>query len=381
MKFIISTSLLSKHLQAIQSVINPNSVLPILGNFLFEINKGILTISASDLETSVKTALSVEAKENGLIAIPSRILLETLKTFAEQPLTFTITPVTYGVEISSDNGKYKLAGENGEDFPIVPKPEYVASVSMSSKILSEAINKTLFAVGNDDLRRAMNGVYCQFQENSITFVSTDAHKLVKYKNTDVVALEPASFIIPKKALTVIKSLIAAETSDALVKIEYNKSNAFFTFNNIHLICRLIEEKFPDYEAVFPDKNPNKLFINRNSFLNSVRRISIFSSKSTHLIKLKITANELQISAQDIDFASEANERIKCSYVGEEIEIGFNAKFLVEMLSNLDTDEVVLELSQPNRAGILAPSSQNKNEEILMLVMPVMLHAYADTLEA
>jgi DNA polymerase-3 subunit beta len=373
MKFIVSSSALLKQLQAISGALSSNTVLPILENFLFEINSGVLTISATDLQTTMNTTLAVEAKENGKIAVPSKILLDTLKTLADQPVIFSINDENFGIEMSAGDGKYKLSGENGEDFPKIPKVENAAALVITASTLSEAISKTLFAVSTDELRPAMTGVYCQMSSENITFVATDAHKLVRYRRRDAHADVTSSFILPKKALNLLKSSLPTE--DVSVNIEYNATNAFFSFNNINLICRLIDEKYPDYEAVIPVNNPNKLTIDRSLFLSCLRRVSIYSNKTTHQVRLKITGSELQISAEDLDFANEAFERLSCQYEGEDIEIGFNARFLVEMLANLETEEVALEMSTPNRAGILFPVNADNNEDVLMLVMPVMLNTY------
>ena len=374
MKFIVSSSALLKQLQAISGALSSNTVLPILENFLFEINSGILTISATDLQTTMNTTLAVEAKENGKIAVPSKILLDTLKTLADQPVIFSINDENFGIEMSAGDGKYKLSGENGEDFPKIPKVENAAALVITASTLAEAISKTLFAVSTDELRPAMTGVYCQMSSENITFVATDAHKLVRYRRRDAHADVTSSFILPKKALNLLKSSLPTE--DVSVNIEYNATNAFFSFNNINLICRLIDEKYPDYEAVIPVNNPNKLTIDRSLFLSCLRRVSIYSNKTTHQVRLKITGSELQISAEDSDFANEAFERLSCQYEGEDMEIGFNARFLVEMLANLETEEVALEMSTPNRAGILFPVNADNNEDVLMLVMPVMLNTYA-----
>jgi DNA polymerase-3 subunit beta len=374
MKFIVSSSALLKQLQAISGALSSNTVLPILENFLFEINSGVLTISATDLQTTMNTTLAVEAKENGKIAVPSKILLDTLKTLADQPVIFSINDENFGIEMSAGDGKYKLSGENGEDFPKIPKVENAAALVITASTLAEAISKTLFAVSTDELRPAMTGVYCQMSSENITFVATDAHKLVRYRRRDAHADVTSSFILPKKALNLLKSSLPTE--DVSVNIEYNATNAFFSFNNINLICRLIDEKYPDYEAVIPVNNPNKLTIDRSLFLSCLRRVSIYSNKTTHQVRLKITGSELQISAEDLDFANEAFERLSCQYEGEDIEIGFNARFLVEMLANLETEEVALEMSTPNRAGILFPVNADNNEDVLMLVMPVILNTYA-----
>ncbi|MDQ3290831.1 MAG: DNA polymerase III subunit beta [Bacteroidota bacterium] len=373
MKFIVSSSALLKQLQSINGVVANNPVVPILENFLFEIHDGTLTITASDLETSMITELHVEAKEDGRIAAPARILLETLKNLPDQPVTFTIDEETYTIELSSANGRYKLSGENATDFPKVPVVKSQSSIEVPSNVLARAINKTIFAVSTDELRPAMTGIFVQLTENNITFVATDGHRLLRYRRNDVSPGDSTSIIIPRKAFTLLKNTLPAEPTS--VRVEFNSSNAYFSFDNIRLVCRLIDERYPDYENVIPIKNPNKLIIDRYDLLSSVRRISIYSNKTTHQVRLKLAGSELQISAEDLDFSNEANERLTCQYEGEDMEIGFNAKFLLEMLNNIDSDEVSLELSTPNRAGLLMPTNNDDNENILMLVMPVMLNNY------
>ena len=373
MKFIVSSSALLKQLSNINGVVTNNPVVPILENFLFEIHDGLLTITASDLETSMTTEIPVEAKENAKIAAPARILLDTLKNLPDQPVTFTLDEETYTIEISSSNGRYKLSGENATDFPKVPVVRGGNSIEIPSNALGRAINKTIFAVSTDELRPAMTGIFVQLNEGNITFVATDGHRLLRYRRQDISADQAASIIVPRKAFTLLKSTLPSEPTS--VRIEFNASNAFFSFDNIRMVCRLIDERYPDYENVIPVKNPNKLTIDRQSLLSSVKRISMYSNKTTHQVRLRITGSELQISAEDLDFSNEANERLGCQYDGEDMEIGFNARFLVEMLSNIDSDEITMELSTPNRAGLLMPTSTDENENILMLVMPVMLNNY------
>lgn len=371
MRFIVSTSILLKQLQAINGASSNSTVLPILENFLFEIKDNLLTISATDLQTSMVTSLQIEAKEEGRVAMPSKILIETLKTLPDQPVAFSVDTTTLAIEISAGDGKYKLSGENADDFPKIPVIENVSTVKLESAVLSEAINKTIFAVSNDELRPAMSGVLVQLSEQSITFVATDAHKLVRYRRTDIGTEKPLSIILPKKALTLLKSSLPSD--ETVVSVNYNNTNAFFEFANIQLICRLIDERYPDYEAVIPQVNPNKLTVDRLLFLNTLRRVVIFANKTTHQVRLKISGSELNISAEDLDFANEAHERLNCQFEGDDMEIGFNAKFLVEMLSNLSSNEVVIEMSTANRAGLLLPAVKADNEDILMLVMPVMLN--------
>lgn len=370
MNFVISSVTLLKHLQNISGVLSTSNTLPILDNFLFEINDGNLTVSASDLETTMRTSMEVDAKEDGKICIPAKLLLDVLKTLPDQPCTFTVDKDKLTVEIAYDNGKSKMVGFNGDEFPKVPALENSNSIKVSGEIVASAINKTLFATGVDDLRPVMSGVFCEFSPESITFVATDAHKLVRYTRTDSQASGSSSFILPKKPLNLLKANLKG---DEEVLLEYNDSNAIFTFNDVVLICRLIDGKYPNYEAVIPKENPNVLTIDRLQFLGSIKRVSIFANKTTHQIKLKLAGSELSLSAEDIDFSNEANERLTCNYDGDDMEIGFNSRFLMEMLNNLESPEVKLEMSEPSRAGLLKPTVSGDSEDILMLVMPVMLN--------
>ena len=373
MKFIASSTTLLKQLQSISGVLNSNNTLPILDNFLFELTGDSLVVSASDLETTITTKIQIsKAEESGCVAIPAKILLETLKTFSDIPVSFSIDEKNFGIEISAGEGKYRLTGHDGNEFPKLPTLESTSSLTINSLLLTKAINKTIFATGNDELRPIMSGVFCQLSLNSITFVATDAHKLVRYTRNDAKSESEAAFILPKKPLNQLKNILANQ--DTIVKVEYNNTNAFFSFENVNLICRLIEGKYPNYEAVIPAENPNKLTIDRVSFLSSIKRVAIFANQSTHQVRLKITGRELVLSAEDLDFSNEAKERLSCQYEGDDMEIGFNSKFILEMLNNIETEEINLEMSAPNRAGILLPvNPENKSEDVLMLVMPVMLN--------
>ncbi len=370
MKFIVSSSQLLRQLQVLSGVISTSNTLPILDNFLFELSENELKISASDLETTMSTTIEVQSDSEGSIAVPSRILLDTLKTLPNQPLTFKIEG-TSEVEITSEQGNYGMPFFDGSEFPKAISLENPSTTSIPANVLANAISKTIFAAGNDDLRPVMSGVFFQFGTEDLTFVATDAHKLVRYTRTDVKADQAADFIMPKKPLNILKGILAI--SDAEVSVSYNEANAKFTFDNVSLVCRLIDGKYPNYNAVIPKENPNKLNISRSSFLSSTKRVSIFSSKTTHQIRLKMAGTELNISAEDIDFANKANERLNCDYQGDDLEIGFNSRFLTEMLNNLSSDNVQLEMSLPNRAGILTPADgTEEGEQITMLVMPVML---------
>ena len=371
MKFIISSSYLLKHLQMLGGVINSNNTLPILDNFLFDLDEGSLKITASDLETTISAELSVDSTDKGLIAIPAKLLLDILKTFADQPLTFVVEENST-VEINASNGKYALAYANGDDFPKAISLSDASQTTILGDVLATAISKTIFAAGNDDLRPVMSGVFFQLSPAHFTFVATDAHKLVKYERSDLSSDSEAEFIMPKKPLNLLKGMLAGSESE--VHLSYTENNAKFTFDNIELISRLIDGKYPNYEAVIPKENPNVLSVSRNQFLGSVRRVSIFSNKTTHQIRLKMAGAEIQISAEDVDFSNKADERLSCAYQGDDLQIGFNSRFLTEMLNNLGSDEVSLAMSLPNRAGILTPSDGlDEGENILMLVMPVMLN--------
>jgi len=373
MKFIISSTLLLKNLQAILGVINTNNTLPILDDFLFELSDDALIITSSDLETTMRVTVKPDMSEDpGTIAIPAKILVDTLKTFPDIPVGFNINQTTLMIELSAGEGKYKLSGHKSEEYPRTPALEETTAITFDSRLMAQAINKTLFATGNDELRLVLSGVFCELSPEDVTFVATDAHKLVRYKRTDLKSVDSASFILPKKPMNLLKGLLFAQ--EMPVTIEYNKTNAFFSFSNFHLICRLIDGKYPNYDAVIPKENPNKLTIDRHALLTTIRRVSIFANQSTHQIRFKVSGQELLLSAEDIDFSNEARERLSCSYEGDDLEIGFNSKFLLEMLNNIDTNEVRLEMSAPNRAGILTPvNNENKEEDILMLVMPVMLN--------
>jgi DNA polymerase III subunit beta len=373
MKFTVSSSSLLKQLVGINGVIASNPIIPILENFLFEIKGEKLSITASDLQTSMITVLNVDTQTDGNIAIPARILLDTLKNLPEQPVTFTIDPDTYSIEISSENGRYKLAGENAIDFPKIPEVTGVSSVELPSDIILRAVTNTIFATSTDELRPAMTGVLFQLNDANSTFVASDGHRLIRYRRQDVTSATGTSIIIPRKALNLLKATLPSEP--ATVQMNFNQSNAFFSFNNIRMICRLIDERFPDYENAIPLNNPNVLTIERLELLNSLKRISIYANKTTHQVRLKIAGGSLQISAEDLDFSNEASESLVCEYEGEPMEIGFNAKFLIEMLNNLDSNIITIELSAPNRAGIILPKKKDSNEDILMLVMPVMLNNY------
>jgi DNA polymerase-3 subunit beta len=370
MKFIVNSSALLKQLQQIHGVINANTVLPILEDFLFEIDRNKLTVVATDLETVMKIQMPIEAKDTGRVCIPAKILMDSLKNLPEQPLTFNIDK-NFGVEITSENGKYKVMGENPDNFPKEPVSDGANSFTMTSEALLTTINKTLFAVSNDDLRPAMTGVFFELDGKGITAVATDAHRLVKYRRKDVQCPAKDSFIVPKKPLSLLKSALP-DNEDPL-EVSYNPNHLFISHGGTQLVCRLIDARFPDYKVVIPSENPYKMTVGRTEFQNALRRVSVFSNKSTNQVALNISGSELQLAAQDVDFSFEGNERMRCRYDGEDMQIAFNAKFMVEMLNGTDSEEVSVELSSPTKAGIIKPLTEDEGEELLMLVMPLVLN--------
>jgi len=369
MKFSVSSSELLKHLQIAGGAIGSNPVVPILDDFLFAIEDNHLTISATDLETSIITTIEVMSDSNGSVAVPAKILLDTLKALPQQPITFNINEENYGIEITSAYGRYRLVSENPEDFPSIPQPDNTDTIEMPANVLIQGINKTLFATSNDDLRHSMTGVYFRGDFSKLIMVATDAHKLVKYTFTGIESEVSSSFIVPKKALNLLKNALPPGEP---IKMAFNKANAFFSFGNTQLVCRLIDARYPDYNAVIPVENPNLLTLPRSDFQNSLKRIAIYANKTTNQVLLNINDGSLTVSAQDLDFSNEATEQLACNYDGAPLQIGFNAKFLVEMLGVLESDDIRLELSTSTRAGILLPTEKPEGEEILMLVMPVML---------
>ncbi|MBN2806034.1 MAG: DNA polymerase III subunit beta [Prolixibacteraceae bacterium] len=376
MKFVVSSTEILNHLTAISRVISSKSTLPILDNFLFNLEENKLTITASDLETTLVTWVELENTEGiGEIAVPAKLLIDTLKEFPEQPLTFQINTETFAIDIFSVNGKFSIVGQQGEEYPELPviQASHATSVKLSHDLLLSGINKTLFATADDELRPVMNGILVEIAPEELTFVASDAHKLVRYKRTDVKAEAESSFILPKKPAALLKNLLPREDFD--VKLEFDEKNAFFSLTNFTVICRLVEGKYPSYNSVIPTNNPNKLQIDRLELYNTLRRVSVFSNQASNLVRLKITGNQLVVSAQDIDFSISAVERLTCSYEGDEMEIGFKSSFLIEILANLASTDVKVELSDPTRAGLLLPVEKEFDEEdVLMLLMPMMINA-------
>lgn len=371
MRFIVTSNALLKNLQQIGGVISTNTVLSVLEDFLFELKGNTLTLTATDLETMMRVQMDVaEAQGEGRICIPSKILTEYLKNLPEQPVTFNINDKDLSIEMSSDVGKYKIGGEKADDFPKEPAPGNTTTFNISSIAVIESINKTLFAVSNDTLRPAMTGVYFELAKNSLTFVSTDAHRLVKLSRTDINCPKQEGFIVPKKPLQQLRGTLPAD--DTQLELSYNQSHLFVKSDKLSMSCRLIDARFPDYKAVVPTDNPYKLTINRGDFVSALRRVSIFANKTTNQVVLDIKGNSVTISAQDIDFSYEGKETLNCQYNGEDMKIAFNAKLMVEMLGNMYGDDIQLDLSTPTRAGIVRPTDKVENEDLLMLLMPLMV---------
>ncbi|MDA3778922.1 MAG: DNA polymerase III subunit beta [Bacteroidales bacterium] len=376
MKFVISSTVLLGHLQAISRVISNKNTLPILDNFLFQLHENELKITASDLETTLITSMDIEnATDDGVIALPARILTDILKEFADQPLTFNIDLESYNVKINSENGEYNVVGLNGEDFPQLPviKDDIKKSIQVPTELLLNGIDKTLFATADDELRPVMNGIFIELSEDNITFVASDSHKLVRYRRLDISADEESNFILPKKPASLLKNILSKDDNE--VKIEFDDKNAFFTLPNYKLVSRLVEGNYPSYNSVIPDNNPHKLTIDRLELYNSLKRVSLFSNQASNLVKLDVKGNQLTVSAQDIDFSISADERLNCQYEGDDMAIGFKSSFLVEILSNLPSSDILIELSDPSRAGVLFPvDNDNEDEDVLMLLMPMMINS-------
>ncbi len=376
MKFVVSSTELLGHLQAISRVISSKNSLPILDNFLFNLSGNDLEITASDLESTLITRMKLEnADGEGIIALPARILLDTLKEFSVQPLAFDINLDTLAVVISSENGKFNVVGQNGIDFPALPsiKKEKKFSFTINADIMLDGINKTLFATADDELRPVMGGIFVEASTDNITFVASDAHKLVRYQRADAKADNNASFILPKKPASLLKNILPRE--EGSVSVEFDDKNAFFNLNDYKVVCRLVEGNYPNYNSVIPKNNPRKITIDRVEFYNTLKRVSVFSNQASNLVKLQLKGNQMVVSAQDIDFSISAYERIKCQYEGDEIEIGFKSIFLLEILANISSQDVMIELADPTRAGLFLPAeSDNESEDLLMLLMPMMINA-------
>ena len=375
MKFVVSSSALLGLLQTTNKVISSKNTLPILDYFLFDLKEGVLKITASDLETTLVGTLAVENVEReGLIAVPVKLMLDSLKEFSEQPLTIEANESTWEIVVSWKSGKLTLPGTSGLSYPNLPElnAETKQSLALDVDTLMVGINKTIFATADDELRPVMNGVYINLEPQSVTFVATDAHKLVKYAS-ETAAEATASFILPKKPANLLRGLLPKE--DGEITVEFDDKNVLFRLKNQVLICRLIEGNYPNYNAVIPANNPNKVFVDRLELLNAIRRVAVCSNQSTNLIKLDISKGTINLTAQDLDFSVSAQESLPCDYEGEAIVIGFKSTFLIEILSNIETTTVLVELADSTRAGVFKPVyDQQPSNDTLMLLMPMMINA-------
>lgn len=373
MRFIVSSTTLSTHLQGISRVINSKNALPILDCFLFELRDGMLTVTVSDSETTMTTTLEVvESNADGRFAITARTLLDALKEIPEQPLTFDIDLQSLEMTVLYQNGQYSLVGQNANEFPTpVTLGENAVRMDIDAQVLLNGINRAIFATADDELRPVMNGIYFDITNESLTMVASDGHKLVRSKTMSAHGNERAAFILPKKPAVLIKNLLPKE--EGLVSIEFDERNAVFTLDNYRMVCRLIEGRYPNYNSVIPANNPNKITIDRLQLLGALRRVSIFSSQASSLVKLCMSADSMVINAQDIDFSTSAKETLTCQYAGTPMEIGFKSSFLIDILNNIPSDDVLIELADPSRAGVITPVEQEEDEDLLMLLMPMMLN--------
>src|SRR3712207_633784 len=373
MKFIVSSTALSSHLQAVSRVINTKNTLPILDCFLFELEDGTLSVTVSDSETTMVTTVEVtDSDTGGRFAVAAKTLLDALKEIPEQPLAFDINPDTYEITVQYQNGQYSLMGQHADEFPQAASlGENAVRVELAAEVLMNGINCSVFATADDELRPVMNGIYFDITTEDITMVASDGHKLVRYKTLAAKGNERAAFILPKKPATLLKNLLPKE--QGTVVVEFDERNAVFMLERYRMVCRLIEGRYPNYNSVIPQNNPHKATIDRLQLLGALRRVSIFSSQASSLIKLRLQENRMVISAQDIDFSTSAEETQVCQYDGTPMSIGFKSTFLIDILNNISAEEVVIELADPSRAGVIIPVVQEENEDLLMLLMPMMLN--------
>ena len=373
MKFTISSSKLFSQLQAVSRVINNKNSLPILDDVLFDLVGNELKLTASDGETTIRTSVEVEGVEGGgKVASAAKLLLETLKEFSEQPLAFTIDENNFAVSMVSQNGTYSFVGVNGNEYPEMPGAEMGArELAIPANVLQSAIEKTIFATADDDLRPVMNGIFFDIAEDKVTMVATDAHRLVRYSNTGVKPGVAASFILPKKPASLLKNLLAKEENE--VKVTFGAKNARFEFGSTIIVCRQIEGRFPNYNAVIPQSNQNIVTVDRQTIINACKRVAVFANNGTAQLRLALTENSIKISAQDIDFSTSAEETITCDYNGTPMAIGFKAPFLIDLLSSITSADVLLKLADPARAGLLLPAENEEHEDVLMLLMPMLLN--------
>lgn len=374
MKFSISSTTFCNRLQTLNKIIGSKNSIAILESILFDLNGNELKMTASDGDITLISTLSVnDADGSGRFALNAAQIINGLKEISDQPIKLSIGDNDYKVVIKYQNGKCEFVGQSGEDYPILKSVDADAeSVTISSNVLLSGINKSLFATADDELRPVMNGIYFDIMTDSITFVASDGHKLVRNRNFKVSdGQQPASFILPKKPAKTLKDILVKDESDAVVKFDDNYAE--IVIENFILSCRLIEGRYPNYNSVIPKDNPFKVRIDRQSFISALRRVLVFANTSTNLIKIRITNGTLIVSSQDIDFSTGAEESIACEYEGNPMNIGFKGTFLIDILNSLSSADVVLELADPSRAGVILPAEQEEDEDVLMLLMPMMLN--------
>ena len=373
MKFNVSSSALLSALQSISKVIASKNTLPILDSFLFNLEGDKLTITASDVETRLVTSVEVVSPEgSGVFAIDAKRLLDPLKELPEQPLVFDINDYNMTLNVDYENGKFNIPGQRGDAYPQQkPLKESAISMTIESQILHNGINRAFFATADDELRPVMNGIFIDIQQENLIFVASDGHKLARLRNFSIRSNERASFILPKKPATMLKSILVKNADEVVVTFDEN--NAYFKTPMFEMVCRLIEGRYPNYEAVIPTENPNMATIDRMSFMTALKRVSVFSSQASGLVKVELLENEMIVSAQDIDFSTSAEEKIVCQYTSKPLSIGFKASFLIDILANISAENVILQLADSTRAGVLVPAENEENEDLLMLLMPMMLN--------
>ncbi len=373
MKFIVSSTALFGHLQAISRVINSKNSLPVLDCFLIRLADGTLSMTASDNDTTLSTSIETSEYEGeGSFAVSSKTLLDALKEIPEQPLSFEINMDNLEITVHYQNGKYSLMGQNADEYPQTSEVKSGATqVTIGADVLMNGVNRCIFATADDELRPVMNGVYFDITPEDLTLVATDGQRLVRCKSYLAHGNEKAAFILPKKPATLLKNLLPKEEGD--VQISFDDRNASFVLEDYRMVCRLIEGRYPNYNSVIPQHNPHCATIDRQLFISALRRVSVFSSQAISLIKLSLSDNAMKISAQDIDFSTSAEETIACQYDGTPLGIGFKSTFLIDILNNISSQNVTIELADPSRAGLILPEEQDENEDLLMLLMPMMLN--------
>lgn len=373
MKFTVSSTALSSRLQTLARVINSKNSLPILDSFLFEVNNQQLTITASDSENVMRSTLQLdEVDGEGNFAVPNRTLLDAMKELPEQPLTFEVNTENLTIKIIYQNGLYNFTAQNGDEYPRSQQiPDNATVISIDSTVLNDNLTRSLFATAQDELRPVMNGIYFDLTADGLAVVASDGHKLVRNKNFNIKSETPAAFILPKKPATLLKNVLGKEQEEVVIK--FDDRTAEISFAEGVLTCRLIEGRYPNYNSVIPQGNPNQLTIDRRSLIGALKRVLPFASESSQLVRFHLDAGRLELSSEDIDFATSAKEVVNCEYAGQAMNIGFKGSSLSEILNNLQGDEVVIELADPSRAGIILPAVQPENEDVLMLIMPMLLN--------